>query len=127
MAEQKNDRNPSPRNDIVDMIMEDRMLCRLDTESVFPKLWREFTDFEERETSSDKSSAQEDDTVQDHRDNTIFISTRSPVNKQMAQLYQRFDETLAEVKARISDARTNCRVLDFNRDRVWKAEHTDFF
>ncbi|CAD7969722.1 unnamed protein product [Amoebophrya sp. A120] len=126
MAEQKNDRiNPSPRDDIVHMIMEDRMLCRLDTESVFPKLWRDFTDFEE--ASSDRSSAEEGDTVQDHRNNANFISSRSPVNKQMAQLYQQFDETLAEVKARISDARTNCRVLDFNRDRVWKAEHTDFF
>lgn len=99
------DDDPMKQMSLLDALVEDRMLCRLDVESVLPRMWRDF-----------------------HVEGTGKSELQSPVNPQQAAWYAEFEDLARSVDARGIAARKNgCRVLDFNRDRVWKAAHKNFF
>lgn len=97
------------QQDLLDLLMEERMLCRMDTESIFPGMWREIAgpEFEKKKS-------------------------RSPVPLGLVKFYTAFEQDRERIEGlkqskKLTDDRKTCHVFDFNKDRVWQKEHVDFF
>ncbi|CAD7934553.1 unnamed protein product [Amoebophrya sp. A25] len=105
---------------LVDMLVEDRMLCRLGMESILPRMWRD-VDLPAPDKGQETSSS---------RTSTSSRSTRnySPVSPQLADWYDRFDQINEKQWYRsLSQRGKPCREIDFNKDRHWQSKHSDFF
>lgn len=85
---------------LMDMLVEERMRCRFDVESILPRMWKSFT--------SDKSA-----------------SLESPLDEKNLHLYHIFDRYSRYFRGfRRSEP---CKVFNFTRSNVWDSKHIAAF
>lgn len=98
-------RRSKPEETVKDMLVEDRMLCRFDMESVLPKMWRDFVS-----------------------PGLAKHSVKNLVSGELAEWYERWERGLEKAEeGRVGVDRAKCDVVDFNKDRVWQSVHVDYF